>query len=133
MTTDIEFTKAGRVMYKDTLPHGGLSMPAHIAIKCRIMRGGFSGERIVTVHCADGSDRKGLAPTHYCWNLEKKPLGINEPNDGNSIEGFVAARQLKEIGNDGFVVEIPDGEMMVVTKSSIIQRPPSEIATNVSV
>jgi hypothetical protein len=101
---------------------------APVAVRCVIARGGFSGERIVTVRCADGTDKKGLAPTRYCWNDKKHALGEDEPADGATIEGFVAARKLRGGGPaapGGVVVDIPDGEVMVVPLDSVIPRPTS--------
>ena len=105
-----------------------MAVLAPVAVRCLIARGGFSGERVVTVRCADGTEKKGLAPTHYCWDEKKHPLGEDEPADGQAIEGFVAARKLRSAGPaapGAVVVDIPDGEVMVVPRDSVIPRPAS--------
>src|SRR5688572_14697310 len=76
-----------------------------IAIKCRIGRGGFSGERVVRVTSADGNERVVLAPTHYCWNERREPLQADEPPAGE-INGLVAAQEF---------ARTPDGLVLVTT------------------
>jgi hypothetical protein len=93
-----------------------------IAVRCNIFRGGFSGERVVEIECADGKKRKGMAPTQYCWTAAQKPLGDDEPENGKPIVGFVAARFYAKSGNQ-ITIEIPDGEVMIVSGENVINRP----------
>src|SRR5438105_1763990 len=105
-----------------------------VAIRCQISRGGFSGERIVTTTCSDRTERKGLAPTGYCWDSEQRPLGPDDPSNGESIEGLVAARICGPTGPEGHVnIKIPDGEVMTVPRDSVVKRPSQEAVPNVFV
>jgi hypothetical protein len=96
-----------------------------MAVKCEIARGGFSGERVVAIKCLDGVPRKGLAPTDYCWTIAKKPLPEDEPPHGQVIDGYVAARQYGSKASGHVTIEIPDGEVMIVSADSVIPRPES--------
>jgi hypothetical protein len=108
-------------------------MPKPVAIRCQISRGGFSGERVVRLRCVDGTQKKGLAPTNYCWNANQIPLGENEPANGQTMEGYVAARELEQPAPNQVMIEIPDGEVMIVPKESIIPRPSAEKSAHVPV
>jgi hypothetical protein len=103
-----------------------------IAVKCRISRGGFSGERIIKVDLIDGSEHVGLAPTHYCWGAEGKPLGQDDPPIGDSTDGIVAAQELGRSAG-GVRVTTPDGEVFAVPLGSVVARPRPETETHVSV
>src|SRR5205807_10636593 len=63
--------------------------PVSVSLLCRIRPGGFSGERIVGITCSDGSEHISMAPRHYCWTREQKPLGPHEPAPGKIIDGLV--------------------------------------------
>jgi hypothetical protein len=94
-----------------------------IALHCQIFSGGFSGERIVSISLADGTEYKGLAPREYCWDMDNKTIGLEAPPSGDSINGKVAGQLLKVTENDTAVVTIPDGEIIEVSKDSISKRP----------
>jgi hypothetical protein len=94
-----------------------------IAVKCRISRGGFSGERVVKVTASDGKDRIVLAPTHYCWNENREPLESDEPAAGE-ITGFVAAQEVSRAAGK-VTVTTPDGEVFSVRPDDITDRPPN--------
>jgi hypothetical protein len=105
-----------------------------IALFCRINAGGFSGERVVEVLLADGTEQKVLAPRHYCWTRDGRPLAPEEPALGHPIDGLVAARRLRDLSNEQVVVNTPDGEVFVVSSDVITSRPAkSEISPNVPV
>src|SRR5262249_24151202 len=95
-----------------------------IAVKCRISRGGFSGERVVKVTSSEGKDRVALAPTHYCWNEHREALKPDEPPAGKEIPGFVAAHEVYRFSG-GLDISTPDGEVFRVRPDDIIDRPPS--------
>src|SRR5580704_14586879 len=94
-----------------------------IAVRCRILPGGFSGERIFVVTKADGVEYKGMAPRDYCWKDEGTPLQPDEPAIGRSLDGLVAARLLGNQTNEIAVVTTPDGEVFPVEKENIHPRP----------
>jgi hypothetical protein len=104
-----------------------------IALRCKISRGGFSGERVVHVVGPDGKEYKGLAPTHYCWTEDGQRLGLEEPAAGNSIDGLVAAQRLVDLPGNQVVVTTPDGEVFVVSSDIMVPRPEPEPAANVPV
>jgi len=109
-----------------------MAMAKPVAVKCQIFRGGFSGERVVSIQCADGIFRKGMAPTDYCWTVAKRPLRDDEPENGNPIDGYVAARQFDQKTHDFVAVEIPDGEVMAVSPDNVI-FPRPEVPSHVPV
>jgi hypothetical protein len=105
-----------------------------IALICRINAGGFSGERVVEVTRADGTETKILAPRHYCWTKDGRPLAPDEPTLGHPIDGLVAARRLRVLPNSHVVVNTPDGEVFAVLPVTIAPRPTtSEITSHVPV
>jgi hypothetical protein len=110
-----------------------MASATQVAVQCEILRGGFSGERVVLIRTADGSERKGLAPTDYCWKADRTPLGPEDPSNGARVQGYVAARLHGTTANGQAIVEIPDGEVMIVPQASVIQRPSAEIASHVPV
>jgi hypothetical protein len=107
-------------------------MPRPISLLCRIFPGGFSGERVVRVTRKDGSEHVSMAPRHYCWKLDKQPLGPDEPAPGESIEGLVAAR-LMVVQGGAATVSLPDGALIVVNADLVKPRPSEEIEPHVSV
>jgi hypothetical protein len=94
-----------------------------IALSCRINAGGFSGERVVDIARADGTEQKVLAPRHYCWDRDGRPLRADEPKLGHPIDGFVAARRLRDMPNGQAVVNTPDGQVFIVSSDTIASRP----------
>ena len=104
-----------------------------IALVCRIHAGGFSGERIAQVTLASGGVQMVLAPRHYCWNHDGRPLAPNQPELGHALDGIVAARLIEEA--QGVVkVTTPDGEVFVVSADTVKPRPEaSEIPLHVPV
>jgi hypothetical protein len=95
-----------------------------IAVKCRISRGGFSGERVVKLTSADGQERIALSPTHYCWNDRREQLQPGEPQTGE-IEGWVAAQEVRREPAGVVLITTPDGEAFEVKSGDIGERPPS--------
>jgi hypothetical protein len=104
-----------------------------IALFCRIARGGFSGERVIQVPLPDGQEYRGMAPRHYCWTGTGRDLGREEPDNGQSIEGLVAARWLEDAPDGRAIVTGPDGEVLRVAPEQITQRPAAEPTPNVPV
>jgi hypothetical protein len=104
-----------------------------IALNCSINAGGFSGERIAEITQLDGKARKVLAPRHYCWTREGRPLSPDEPHLGTPIDGLVAARRIED-RMSGVLITTPDGDVFLVSQDTIMTRPSvSEITPNVPV
>jgi hypothetical protein len=111
-----------------------MARDAAIALFCRINAGGFSGERLVQLTRADGTEQKALAPRHYCWTRDGRPLKPDEPELGRSIDGLVAARRLRDLPDGHVVVTTPDGEVFPARADAVTARPAeSEIDSYVPV
>jgi len=105
-----------------------------VALHCQIKAGGFSGERIAEVALAGGSTHTVLAPRHYCWTQDKRPLGLDEPAPGQTMNGLVAARRLGGRPGEPVVVTTPDGDVFEVPPEIVETRPAeSEISPHVPV
>lgn len=94
-----------------------------IALDSKISPGAFSGERLFSVRLANDENYVGLAPREFCWNEDDVLVGKNEPE--KSINGKVAARVVREVDPEQFVVEVPDGTCIAVDKKIINARPTS--------
>ena len=93
-----------------------------VLLRCRITRGGFSGERVFRLMQADPVEEYvGAAPVDYCFHLDRRPIGIEEPGKGQPIEGLVTGRIIE---NGGSLVRVlfPDGETVLMTTSQIAYR-----------
>ena len=98
-------------------------MPSRpIALLCSISRGGFSGERIVTIS-TDSGDYRGIAPTEYCWKADCRGLESDEPAQGEIISGLVAALLFPKSTENKAMVSVPDGSVFLVSRDIIKNRP----------
>src|SRR5438067_1833642 len=104
-----------------------MSAVNHVALPCEISRGGFSDERIFKVRILKG-EYTGVASRRYCWDQNDEPLEEDEPSTGETIQGKVAARVL-EVTSAAVLVSVPDGEVVTVNRSQLLERP----ATHVSI
>jgi hypothetical protein len=93
-----------------------------VAVRCRILAGGFSGERLVHVSTTDGKEHVSLAPRLYCWTTEGRVLAEDEPKPGVAVEGLVAAHLL-QVRDGKMLISLPDGEVILVNKDQVVQRP----------
>lgn len=94
-----------------------------IALRCKISRGGFSGECMFRLTLPDGHVYTSAAPRHYCYTSSGRTLRPDQPPPGQTIEGKVAARLLRYEGDDQALVSVPDGEVLVVPVDQISERP----------
>jgi hypothetical protein len=94
-----------------------------VNLRCRISRGGFSGERVFRVTCYDGTEHVGAAPTHYCLTGNGNPLGPDVPQKGKPIDGWVEGMLVAE-DDRKLTVALPDG----IT----IKIQPDQLRTNTS-
>jgi hypothetical protein len=81
----------------------------------------FSSERVFTIRMANGETYKGLAPRFFCWNAQGNLISEDEPTQ--EVDGKIAARIIDELDAGQFAVEVPDGEVIAVTKDQILPRP----------
>jgi len=93
-----------------------------ILLRCRITRGGFSGERVFRVAQADSAEEYiGAAPVDYCFHPDQTPIGPDEPERGHPILGLVAGRVI-ENGGDLVRVAVPDGETITTGVEQVASR-----------
>jgi hypothetical protein len=99
-------------------------------IACQIERGAFTNERTFEVPLSanvtyeGSSDGKLVGTAHfdYLRDKNKKPLGDEEPSYGETIEGFVVCRRIRELGKGFLLVELPSADVIHVAESSLIQE-----------
>ena len=102
-----------------------------LALPCTIAMGAFSSERVFTITLANGDTYQSAASFLHFWDAKANRLNRTEPGAGNRINGLVAARLVKQDGDD-LAVEVPDGEVVMVSTKSAVRRP-QEADTNVPV
>lgn len=100
------------VPYKDRL----------VAIRSKIIRGAFSGERIFELKLADNTSYRSVAPRHFFWNDQGSILLKDEPAD-ELEDGLVAARFVDYVDDNQWIVEVPDGEVIAVDGEDVRDRP----------
>jgi hypothetical protein len=95
------------------------------AIRCKISRGGFSGERVFTI-TANGVDHSGVGSRFYMWKEDRTPVDEGEPPIGQEIDGLVAARVL-DIDGTTATVTIPDGDVIEISVGELLDRPAMDL------
>ena len=108
-----------------------MATPKRLALPCKIELGAFSSERVFRITLANGQEYQSLAPYLHFWNNENERLTKNQPAAGETMEGLIAALLIGKENGD-LVVEIPDGEVVIVAKKIALRRP-QEVDTNVPV
>lgn len=93
----------------------------YVAVPCKLMLGGFSGERIFEVTLANGGSYRGVAPRQFCWNEQGQLLQKEEP--AAESPGLIAARVIDRIEDGQVVIEVPDGENIAVDDKVVKNRP----------
>lgn len=94
-----------------------------IAVRCRVSRGAFSDELVFEIdQTGDQNAYIGAASRQYIWNEAKQHFKPDEPAEGESVPGLVAARQLGS-RDASILVAIPDGEVIQVEKRLLADRP----------
>lgn len=95
-----------------------------VALACRISRGVVEDERAFEVTLEDGTAYVGVAPAHYLWDADGRPLAVGHPEGDREIEGLVAARLVTPVSLTGAAtVTTPDGGAMRVRARDIRNRP----------
>jgi hypothetical protein len=80
----------------------------------------LSSERLFTVKLANGDSHWGIAPRYFCWNAQGQLVAETEP--AQQADGMIAARVVEEC--NGYVaVEVPDGEVLAVSREDVRDRP----------
>jgi hypothetical protein len=97
-----------------------------VLLRCRISRGGFSGERVFRIPQADSSEEHiGAASVDYCSHIDRTPIEFEEPAKGDRIDGLVEARVI-ENGGDTVIVALPDGETIRTKTDQVAYRPKAD-------
>jgi hypothetical protein len=93
-----------------------------IALSCKISRGGFTDERVFRVGMADGETYIGACSRRYCYTKDKHIIKDEQPKRGETIDGLVLARHIRdEEGN--LLVSVPDGAVLLVSESRVTEAP----------
>ena len=93
-----------------------------VFVCCELSRGGFSSERVFRLKTIGDKEFVGSAPIQYCQTKARAPLKPAEPEEGKSVPGFVAARVIRENGDDTVWLSFPDGSVAQVSKELIQQQ-----------
>jgi len=90
-------------------------------VRCRIERGGFSGERTFEVTLPDGKRLVGAADIQYLCDAGGNPLPDDQPPAGTVLEGFVNCRLVRWGDDDQVLVEFPSTDLMRVPEDELIE------------
>jgi len=93
-------------------------MNEHI-IACKIRRGGFQSERAFEITSAEGEQKIGTAYIEHLLSSTKEQLGNDEPPKGQTIDGFVKCRMLRQLSSDHFLVQVPSGDVVIISDHQI--------------
>jgi len=89
-----------------------------VAIRSKIIQGGFSSERIFEVKLADNTSYRSVAPCHFFWKDQRSLLSEDELTD-ELEDGLVAARFIDYVDDNQWIVEVPDGEAIAVDEKDV--------------
>ena len=103
-------------------------MEKYFYIACRIERGAFTNERTFEIELSDRityrGEREGkLVGTAHASHLrtpERKPFTEDEPPYGETVEGFVQCRIIRELPTGWVLVEVPSADVIHVSKDSLV-------------
>jgi hypothetical protein len=98
-----------------------VDMARLLAIRCKISRGGFSGERVFDIAIANIS-HSGVGSRIHMWNLDQTPVDKGEPPLGQKIDGLIAVRVLSQDAVTA-TVSMPDGEVIDIPVGELLDRP----------
>jgi hypothetical protein len=81
----------------------------------------FASERTFEVQMANGASYHGVTPRHFCWNQQGELICEDEETD--DALGKIAARLVRDIDAEQLAVEVPDGTVLAVLRSTVSDRP----------
>lgn len=89
-----------------------------VFVKCSLARAAFPSQCLFRVELSDGGKLAGVAPIHYCYDADRKPLEA-EIEAGKENSGLVAGLKIGQGKGDSIRVYLPDGEVYEVSKSIV--------------
>jgi len=98
-------------------------------IACTIEHGGFTNERVFEIELSDkikmfdgehAGKLVGTAHTDHLRDRDRAPLHEDQPGYGNTIEGFVLCRKLRDLSGGWAIVEVPSADVIHVSEDSLI-------------
>ena len=89
-----------------------------VYVRCTFIRGGFSSERIFVIRFQGGAESRGVAPAHYCFTRDGRPIG-DAPASGNTVDGFVPGVIIERLHDGTPRVQLPDGDIYDLDDSLI--------------
>jgi hypothetical protein len=88
-------------------------------VTCQIGRSSYPEECIFYLDLPDGSAHIGATAREYCSTRLGQPLQSGRPLPGQVIAGLVAVKLLRVHGENGVLVSLPDGAVVVVRKDQV--------------
>ena len=85
---------------------------------CKIENSGFSSERRFEMSLPDGGKIVGAAYIDYLRTTDNKPIGEDWPAYGQTEDGFVQCRVVKQEGSTAWV-EFPGTEIFHVPREAL--------------
>ncbi len=98
-----------------------MSQPLYF-IRCRISRGGFVSERKFAIRDCEKQEITGISDVDYLSDLQWNRLSDGEPPEGESIDGYVACRVIRNVSKDDVMVELPSSDLARVAECAIIKN-----------
>ena len=98
-------------------------------IACTIEHGAFTKERVFDIQLSEkirtydgtiGGKLVGTAHTDHLRDRYKQRLQEDEPGFGNSVEGFVLCRKLRELDEGWVIVEVPSADVIHVSEDALV-------------
>jgi hypothetical protein len=94
-----------------------------IALSCTISRGGFTDERVFRVEMANGETYIGACSRRYCYAKDKRIIKEEQPKRGETIDGLVMARHIRDEEEGALLVSVPDGAVLLVSEDRVREAP----------
>lgn len=109
-------------------------MSRYYYIGCEIERGAFTNERTFEIQLSNqityqGDQEGKLVGTAHASHLRtsaKQPLDEDDPRYGETIEGFVQCRVIRELPKERVLVEVPSADVIHVSRDSLISADQGE-------
>jgi len=99
-------------------------------ITCTIERGAFTNERVFEIELSDtvktydegevSGKLVGTAHASHLRNDRRQSLAEDQPVYGETINGFVLCRKLREVRDGWVIAEVPSADVIHVAQESLI-------------